>query len=342
MKTTMIMGRVSDGSAVEQITLAAEDLSVEILSWGAAIQSIHFAGVSHSLVLGLTTAEDYEQRSPYFGAIVGRVANRIGGGTFDVDGKTHHVTRNQAGRVTLHGGLAGSGKSNWRVAHVSDQSAILHLVLPDGRDGFPGTAQISCTYRITAPGTLDIELDARCDAPCPINFATHSYFNLNGLGPINGHRLWVPATVLTAIDEELVPTGALIPVADSSFDFRSARVIGDRVIDHNYCIAAARRTEPHPVAQLVGERVSLVVESTEPGLQVYTGDNVNINGPTIHGRPYASRAGVCLEPQAWPDGANHPHFPATVLRPGERYHQMTRYRFADTDSAPIDPTGCGG
>lgn len=339
---TTVIGRVSDGSAVERVTLAVEDLSVEILSWGAAIQSIYLAGVPHSLVLGLTTAEDYEHRSPYFGAIAGRVANRIGGGTFTIDGKTHHITRNQGGRVTLHGGAAGSGKSNWRVAHVRDQSVILHLALPDGRDGFPGTAQLSCTYTITAPGTLDIELDARCDAPCPINLATHSYFNLNGSGPIDGHQLWVPATVLTAIDEDLVPTGALTPVADSSFDFRSARKIGDRVIDHNYCIAAARSAEPRPVAQLAGEQVNLVVESTEPGLQVYTGDKVNIDGATTHGQPYASRAGVCLEPQAWPDGVNHPHFPATVLRPGECYHQITRYRFAHTDTALTHDRGHSG
>lgn len=305
----------ADGSTVEAQAISAHGLSIEVMTHGASLMRLVPDG-QHSLVLGFDNYQDYVQRGIYFGAIVGRYANRIGQGRALIGGKTHELDRNFLGRHLLHGGRDGTSLRNWRIEEVASDAITLTDTLPDGHMGFPGRLEVRTRYRIVAGPVLEIEIEARTNAPTLCSFAQHSYFNLTGADSIADHLLTVGAENYTPVDAEAIPTGAIDPVAGTRFDFRQPTRLGDQMarggLDHNLCLSPDRQS-CRPVARLQapGARHALAIETTEPGLQIYDGAHIG-------------HRGLALEPQIWPDAPNHPHFPDARLSPGETYHQVTR------------------
>lgn len=319
-----IFGSLPDGEPVRLVRLSGGGLSVEVLSFGATIRALQFDG--RPMVLSLGRLEDYTGASGHMGAVAGRFANRINGGRFALDGTTYQLTCNEAGITHLHGGIRGFGRRNWRLVDVGPQTVTLAHDAANGEEGYPGALAATCTYSIQTDGALEIRLEATCDRPTIVNLATHSYFNLDGDGDIGGHRLEIPADRYLPVDAHKIPTGQIADVAGTPFDFRQARTVGDFPYDHAFVLVGGAATTPRRVARLVGGRsgVTLDIESTEPALQFYDGHNLNAG-------PHGARAGLCLEPQRFPDAPNHPAFPSAVLRPGETYRQVTRYRFSRED-----------
>ncbi|RUM99624.1 galactose mutarotase [Pseudaminobacter arsenicus] len=324
------------GQDVRRFTLTAGGLSANILNWGGVVQDLRLHGHEALLVLGFEHCEAYFSDAAYFGAIVGRNANRIRDGRFRIGSKEYQVDPDHPEMHGLHGGSGGFSRRLWQVADHGADFLTLALRDPDGTMGFPGTLDVQGTYRLRAPATLSLELTAVCDAPTLCNLAHHSYFNLDdgGSGDILDHRLMIAADAYLLVDEALIPTGVVQPVEGTPLDFRQARklrMIADgRQIpyDHNFCLAAGRG-ELRQAAWVRGATsgVEMEVWTTEPGLQLYTGQHVAPDSVGLEDRRYRAFAGLCLEPQVWPDSPNQPHFPQATLRPGEIYRQITEYRF---------------
>jgi len=333
--TEEVFGQTAEGEAVHRHVISGGGLTAAVLTLGAAIQDLRLADHGAPLVLGFETLDDYLRHPSYFGAIVGRYANRIAAGRFTIDGERFQADLNEAGKHSLHGGHEGFAQQVWRCVDSGDDFVSLALHDPDGSMGFPGALDVTCTYRLRLPGTLSIELEAVCDAPTLCNLAHHSYFNLDngGTGDILDHRLMINASAYLPVDEEQIPTGFVVPVAGTAFDFQLSRPIrtedGDQIpYDHNFCLAAARRPlQLAAWAQGTGSGVEMEVWTTEPGIQFYAGHKLDPDLAGLQGIRYRPHAGFCLEPQIWPDSPNHPHFPQAVLRPGEIYRQVTEYRF---------------
>ncbi|WP_157016183.1 aldose epimerase family protein [Mesorhizobium xinjiangense] len=336
MAAIEVFGTTPEGETVHRLAIAGGGLSAKILTWGAVLQDLRLDGHAPPLVLGFDALAGYLEPAPYFGAIVGRYANRIGGGHFAIDGERFSVDQNFLGRHMLHGGAKGTSQRLWTLADHGEDFVTLTLLDPAGAMGFPGNLDISCTYRLRQPGRLAIELSATCDAPTLCNLAHHSYFNLEdgGAGGVLDHRLMVPAGAYLPVDEDLIPTGRVEPVAGTPFDFELSRPIrhetqgGQFAYDHNFCLAAARG--PLKLAAWAQGPVSgleMEVWTGEPGLQFYAGQGLDGVPGGLEGRTYDAYAGFALEPQFWPDSPNRPYFPQAVLRPGEIYRQATEYRF---------------
>ncbi len=326
-------GRLAGGQEVLEISLFGGGLAVDVLSYGAVLRDIRLATAdgSRSVVLGYSRLADYVAHSPYFGALVGRCANRIAGGRFELDGRTITLDRNEAGRTHLHGGSGGFSSRVWDVVDIEPDAVTLALVSADGDQGYPGTVAVRCRYAVIGAGRLAIELSATTDAPTIVNLAAHSYFDLDRADSILDHRLLLPADAVTQVDAALIPTGVIAPVHGTPLDFRASRPIRSAggALDLNYVLAMAPVASPRLVARLEGPRSGLALEvhSTEPGLQVYDGNAMNGPVPLADGRSVRQNGGVCLEPQRFPDAVHHPHFPSVVLRPGETYRQRSEYHF---------------
>ncbi len=329
-------GTMPGGEPVHAFTISGGGLYARILTFGAVVQDLRLEGHAAPLVLGFERLEDYLDHSLYFGAIVGRCANRIARAAFLLDGERFQTDDNDDGN-TLHGGSDGLYRRVWRPAARGEDFVTLAIHDPDGAMGFPGALDISCTYRLKRPGTLAVELRASCDRPTLCNLAHHSYFNLDdgGRGDILDHRLSIAASAYLPIDETMVPTGAVLPVEGTEFDFELARPIrladvgGQQVrYDHNFCLAAARG----PLRQAAwvqggASGIEMEVWTSEPGLQFFSGHFPDRAVPGLDGIVYRSSAGFCLEPQVWPDSPNRPYFPQAVLRPGGEYRQTSEFRF---------------
>jgi len=334
--TVRTFGRLPDGTEVHSVTIADGELTAEILTIGAVIRDVRLAGIGHPLVLGYERAEHYANNIPHIGAVAGRSANRIGHGRFSIDGRDYQVSLNESGRHHLHGGFSGFAMKVWRLAGYDATSVTLELSSPDGEEGYPGKVDVTLRYSIEAPGTIRMEARAVTDAPTLVNLAQHSYFNLDDSSDILDHHLQIFAASYTPTDRELVPTGEIVSVAGSDFDFRSPRPIrkmrgADRVVyDTNFVVDRQRSAVPHTMARLSSPKngVSVTVASTEPGVQLYDGVSMNIQHPGLGGRRYLVNGACCLEPQVFPDAPNHPGFPSSILRPGEIYHQLTTFAFA--------------
>lgn len=331
--TVRTFGSLPDGTKIEAVAIAAGTLRAEIITWGAVLRDLRLDGHAPPLVLGFETLEPYPLHSPHFGAIAGRYANRINGGKFSLDGIAHQLDLNQMGRHHLHGGGAAFGKRPWQLAAHGADFVTLKLHSAAGEAGYPGALDVTCTYRILPTGTLRVELSATTDAATLVNLAHHSYFNLDGSADVSGHTLQIMGDRITEIDADLIPTGKLLPVAGTSFDFRAKRMIDDAAgtrYDTNFCLSDGKRAFTGPVVRAEGSDggVALEVWTTEPGVQFYDGHKVAVPVPGLEGRQYGARAGFCLEPQVWPDAPNHAGFPSGVLRPGETYAQSTEYRFS--------------
>lgn len=336
--TLRIFGWTNAGRPVHEISLAAGDLSVAVLDWGAVIRRLDWRGAAEGarpLVLGLDRFADYEAHSPHMGAVAGRFGNRIGHGRLSIDGVVHPLPINHAGLHHLHGGTPGFGCRPWTLADHGPAHVTLTLHSPDGDQGYPGAVDVSMTYRLE-PTRLAIEMTGRTDRPTVLNLATHSYFNLDDSPDILDHRLMIPADAYCPVDATGLVTGAVLPVEATPYDFRRLRPVrtqladgGLQRFDNNYALAAAPSPVPRLAARLEGARgdVAMEVWSSEPGIQLFDSAPIGFPGPGLDGRRYAGGAGLCLEPQRFPDCPNHPHFPDALLRPGETYRQHTEYRF---------------
>lgn len=335
------LGTSADGESVQRIRLCGERLSAAVLTYGAVIQElvVEMPEGPRSVTLGFDHLDDYLAHSPHMGCVAGRFANRIRDGRFTLDGQVYQLALNENGRTHLHGGNHGFGQRIWRLEELTEESVSLSLLSPDGEEGYPGRVTARCTYRLSGPTQLSIELSATTDAPTIINLATHSYFNLAGRGDIRDHRLQIDATRFTPVDGDLIPTGELRPVAGTVFDFRNLRPIrlGDppALYDHNFVIDLAPTDVPRRVARVEAPDSSLALEvwSTEPGLQFYDGAKIAVPVPGLGGRRYGPFSGLCLEPQCFPDSPNQAGFTDTVLRPGQTYRQTTEYRFSLGDAS---------
>jgi aldose 1-epimerase len=315
---------------------------MRVLSYGGIIQSLVTPdrdGGLASIVLGFDTLDAYLADTRYIGAVIGRYANRIAGARFTLDGRVHRLPAND-GTSHLHGGPRGFHTVPWRAEPFRAADGVgvrLSHASPAGDAGYPGTLDVTVVYTLTESGALVIDYDATTDAPTPVNLTQHSYINLAGDGrSILDHELTLAASRYTPVDAALIPTGELAPVHGTPFDFTRPRAIGARIdagdpqlvlgrgYDHNLVLDrpangdlafAARLHEP-----TTGR--TLEIHTTEPGLQLYSGNAL--------GGAHPARTGVALETQHFPDSPNQPAFPSTILRPGERYRSRTEYRFSAT------------
>jgi aldose 1-epimerase len=309
--------------------IAGHGLAATFTDLGAVLCDLRLEGHAPSLVLGLADRDHYPEFSNYMGATAGRMANRIGGARFSLDGRTHRTDPNFLGRHTLHGGAAGTGRRVWRVdAHEADRLRFC-LDLDDGEMGFPGALRVTAAFRCDPNATLHLTYEATCDAPTLCNFAHHSYWCLDSGPTLADHVLTVAADRYVPVDEEMIPTG-LASVDGTRFDYRAGRPLpADGLLDHNLCLSDDR-VALREVARLrsAASGVEMRLATTEPGLQVYDGAKLATPVPGLDSRTYRAHAGVALEPQVWPDAPNQPGFPSAVLRPGETYRQITEFSFS--------------
>ncbi|MFD4574857.1 aldose epimerase family protein [Streptomyces sp. NPDC058417] len=315
-------GTLSDGTPVHRWTLERAGVRVRVLSYGGIVQSVEVPdrdGRTADVVLGFADLDGYlAHPEPYLGALVGRYANRIGGARFPLDDLTYALVPNN-GPNSLHGGERGFDRYVWDVTPV-EHGLRLHRVSPHGEEGFPGRLDVTATYTLDASGALRIRYEAVTDAPTVVNLTNHSYFDLGGSGDAGGHELRVAASRYTPVDEDLIPTGAFADVAGTRFDFRTPHKTGGG-LDHNFVLDKGVTADAEEVAELydpASGRV-LTVATTEPGIQVYTGEHL--------GAPLSPGQGIALETQHFPDSPNRPEFPSTRLLPGEVYRSETVYGF---------------
>ena len=331
-----IFGTMPDGGEIREVAISAGELTASVITYGGVIRDIRLAGVGYPLVLGFDQFDSYLKHSAHFGAIAGRSANRIGRGHFAIDGRSFQVSLNERGRNHLHGGFRGFGVRPWRLVDSNAASVTLAITSPDGDEGYPGKVEATCRYRIEAPGTLVFEAEATTDAPTLVNLAQHSYFNLDDSPDILDHQVRIFADAYTPTDTDDIPTGEIVAVAGSVYDFRAPRPVrqmrsGERVVfDKNFVVDRKRAPAPRPMARLHSMKsgVTLDVASTEPGVQFYDGSKLNVPVTGLGGRRYGPSAGCCFEPQVFPDAPNHTGFPSSILRPGDTYRQVSRFTFS--------------
>jgi aldose 1-epimerase len=335
-------GHTSDGTSVDLYLVSDDNIEVRIMTYGGIIVSLRAPdrnGKLDDVVLGYDSVDNYIAKSLYFGAIVGRYANRVAHGRFELDGQTYSLPKNN-GDNALHGGTRGFDKLIWAAEQIPD-GIELAAVSKDGDQGFPGTLTTKVRYTLNG-AALRIDYSATTDKATVINLTNHSYFNLagQGKGDVLGHVLKINASRMTPVDATMIPTGELKPVEGTAFDFRTGHAIGARIqaddvqlrlgkgYDHNFVL-------DHPRDQLaeVAEAYEpttgriLQVLTTEPGVQLYTGNSLDGSITGKEGRVYQRRFGFCLETQHFPDSPNQPNFPSTELKPGQTFRSVTVFQF---------------
>lgn len=341
-------GNLPDGTAIEAVTLSnSHGISARIITYGATLQALSAPdrqGRSADIALGYDDLTGYVQHPNYYGATIGRFANRIAGARFTLGGKTYALSVNDKPN-SLHGGAQGFDKRVWSIAAVESgavASVTLTLTSAAGDQGYPGTLQMRERYSLDETGALGIDYTATTDAPTIVNLTNHSIFNLAGEGSLHGvldQRLTIPASTYTPVNSTLIPTGVLQPVAGTVFDFTHGRIIGQdirdgrdpqivagRGYDHNFALDRGLTGEPKLAARLEDPQSGRVMEvwSTEPGLQVYTGNFLDGTRVGKHGHLYRMGDGIALEPQKFPNAPNEPKFASARLDPGATYrHQMS-------------------
>lgn len=337
----MGFGRTPDGVSIERFELSRGGLTVGVIPYGAIVTEIHAPdrqGRMGDVVLGFGSLEGYLGPQPYFGAVIGRVANRIAGGRFALDGREYTLAVNN-GPNSLHGGLRGFDKAVWAVDHADAVSIDLSHRSPDGDEGYPGNLAVRLRYSLMPDASLKIDYEATTDRATPVNLTNHSYFHLGGpgTGTVLDHEVFLAADAYTPVDETLIPTGALSPVAGTALDFTRPKRIGADIAamggepggyDHNFVLRAGGLAL---LAARVRETRSgrvLEVFTTEPGLQLYTGNFLDGSIRGKGGVAYEKQGAFCLEAQHFPDSVHHPEFPSVILRPGGVYRQTTVYRFS--------------
>jgi len=336
-------GKTSEGTPVDLYSLQDGKIEVRIMTYGGIVVSLRTPdrnGKLDDVVLGCDSVEKYEAQTAHFGGIVGRYANRIAHGSFQLDGHTYSIPKND-GDNALHGGTRGFDKVVWQGKQIPD-GVELTYVSKDADQGFPGT--LTTTVRYTLSGSaLRIEYSATTDKDTVLNLTNHSYFNLagQGKGDILAHVLKIDASRITPVDATLIPTGELKSVEGTPFDFRKPYKVGERIdaddsqlrlghgYDHNFVLdhPAGELAEAAEVYEPTTGR-TLRVLTTEPGLQLYTGNFLDGSITGKEGRVYNRRFALCLETQHFPDSPNHPSFPTTELKPGQKFHSVTEFQFS--------------
>jgi aldose 1-epimerase len=343
-------GKTAGGDQIDLYSLTnKKGMEVSITNFGATVVTLRVPdrfGKPADVVLGYDTLQGYENGKSYFGATVGRYANRIGGGKFSIEGKTYTLPKNN-GNNTLHGGIVGFNKKVWKAQEIpsNDASALeLTYLSADGEEGFPGNLSVKVVFTLPVDrNELKIDYTATTDKDTVLNLSNHSYFNLagEGSGDILDHVLTLHAKQFTPVDQTLIPTGELRDVAGTPLDFNSATAIGKRInedyeqlvfgkgYDHNWVLASDSAKNLTIAAEAYDPKSGRTLEAltTEPGVQFYSGNF--LDGPTGKGgKAYPRRSAFCLETQHFPDSPNHPNFPATMLKPGAVFHSETVFRFS--------------
>lgn len=344
-------GRTPDGEAVELYTFQNDHgMKVGIITYGGIIVHLDVPdknGKIDDITLGFDSLEGYLGSHPYFGALIGRYGNRIANGKFQLNGETYTLAVNN-GPNALHGGLKGFDKRVWKARTVEEDGVPtlqLTYVSRDGEEGYPGDLNCKVVYRVTSDNELKIEYFAHASKSTPVNLTNHAYFNLTGhsnMSDILDHQLQLNADFYTPVDDTLIPTGEIVTVKDTPFDFTQPAAIGARIhsmhqqiqfgggYDHNFVLNKNEENELSFGGRVVEPNSGRVLEfyTTQLGVQFYTGnflDGTNVGkGKTV----YNHRYGFCLETQRFPDSPNKPHFPSTILHPGETYHALTIYKFS--------------
>ncbi|MGR3714341.1 MAG: aldose epimerase family protein [Shimia sp.] len=323
-------GQMPDGANVERVRLEGGGLTAHVMTYGAVLQDLRLAGHEAPLVLGFPEFAPYLTKSPFFGATAGRFANRVRDGHLELNGETYQLNQNFIGQHTLHGGADSMGKRLWEIDAVAQNSVTLKITLTDGHMGFPGTLTARVTFALLEGGVLDIQMQAETDKTTICSLAHHSYFTLDDAATISEHLLQIEAQTYLPVDEGLIPTGVQRDVAGTGFDFRVAAPVAQaHEVDHNFCVSSAREAL-RQVAELYSPKSGLrmMCHTTEPGLQVYDGANIDIDVGGLDGKLMGRFAGLAMEPQIWPDAHHHSHFPQAVLQPGETYNQHTQFVFS--------------
>lgn len=317
-----------------------------ITNYGAKVVSLNVpdrTGKLGDVVTGYDSLSEYLSGEKYFGAIVGRYANRIKEGKFTLGGKTYQLPVNN-GKNHLHGGDTGFHSRFWAVRNIDKESVTMQIESPDGDNGYPGNVVLTVTYTLTANNALRIDYEATTDQETVVNFTHHSFFNLRdgGKSSITDHVLTLHASRFTPVDGGLIPTGEVVPVAGTPFDFTTPHTIGERInqpdtqlllghgYDHNFILDRPEGDSLWLAATVYEPETGRVMEvfTTEPAMQFYSGNFFDGTSVGKGKTPYKYRSALCLEAQHYPDSPNHPDFPSTVLRPGEIYQQTTAYRFS--------------
>jgi aldose 1-epimerase len=340
----------ADGKAVYLYTLRNDSgMEVKITNYGGTITSILVkdkAGKTGDVVLGFQSLAGYRQKlnTSYFGATIGRYANRLGGGTFQLDGTTYHIPKNEATN-TLHGGIKGFDKHVWDVSSAPSAGnpvLVLHRLSPAEEEGFPGNLDVTVQFTVTASNELKIEYSAKTDKDTVLNLTNHSYFNLSGpgSGTILDDSIQINADRYTPVSKDLIPTGEIAPVAGTPFDLRQPTVIGAHIKDDNQQLKFANGYDQNFVLNSGGGEIALAATVTDPksgrklevltdqpGIQFYTGNFLN-GAVTGIGGKYSFRSALCLETGHFPDSPNHANFPSAELKSGEQFKTTTIYRFS--------------
>jgi aldose 1-epimerase len=346
--TTQPFGKMPDGTPVEVFTLSDGSVEARIISYGGIVISLKVPdrnGNSTDVVLGFDDLDGYVSNSngphgAFFGALIGRYGNRIAKGTFSLDGKTYHLPINNPPN-SLHGGPHGFNNVVWKAKEVADGVELTYLS-KDGEAGYPGNLTATVRYTLVK-GELKIDYSATTDKNTVVNLTNHSYFNLSGegKGDILKHQLTLQASKFTPVDATLIPTGELRPVAGTPMDFMKPAAIGERIdaddeqiklghgYDHNWVLDAkgGKLAQAAEVFEPVSGRV-LQVLTTEPGVQFYTSNFLDGTVKGKGGVSYGKHAALCLETQHFPDSPNHPDFPSTELKKGQKYHTVTTFKFS--------------
>jgi aldose 1-epimerase len=326
-----------DGVPVVEVTIASKAGAVaKILTWGAVLRDLVVptrAGPQR-VVLGLNSLADYQAHSPSFGAVPGRFANRIANGRFMLDGVVYVLNVKPGEKHTLHGGPHGFGKRVWQLGGHDSSSVTLTLQSPDGDAGFPGALTATCVYRMIEPATLRVELSAVCDRPTPVNLTQHAYFNLDGSADILDHELTLNCEFFTPTDSELIPTGEIRAVAETPYDFRKTRAVrSDAGATYDTNFIAVMQPGDDGMAHMATLRspksgVKLELHTSEPGVQFYDAAKLDCPVQGLDGAHYGAHAGLCLEPQVFPDSPNRRHFSNCILQPDEEYRHVSEFRFS--------------
>lgn len=328
-----IAGKAAHPAVMQQphsLHLSSEALHVTVLSRGATLAAVRMGKDHPNLLIGFPNRQDHIDVPIYAGNLVGPIANRIKDGQIQLNGQKHQMARNEAGLTALHSGPEGIHAHDWRIVAQDSSRIELALSLRDGDQGLPGNREITAIYNLSG-AVLTIEITAQSDQPTPMNIAAHPYWKLDDLPDVSGHRLLLHAPTYLPVDEHTLPTGQIVPVAGTIFDFTSPRAVPlTPELDVNYCLATDNRQTAQPCATLTGATgVTLDIATTAPGLQVYNGSGIPaLEAVLEEGRALGPYGGIALEPQFWPDAPHHPHFPKITLNPGVLWRQLTTYQLS--------------
>lgn len=341
-----VFGQLADGKTVNIYTIGnSAGAEMKVINFGGIITSLKVPsrnGTLTDVVLGYDSLSPYLFGNPYFGALIGRFGNRIGGGKFSLGGTTYQLAQNDNGNH-LHGGIKGFDKVYWEIEQLDSSRLQLTYKSPDGEEGYPGNLDVRVIYSLSEDNTFQIEYFAKTDKPTVVNLTQHTYFNLGGhdSGDILNHQLQLDAPSFLPVDKGLIPTGEVKSVENTPFDFRTANTIGARIndnheqlvfgkgYDHCWVFGPNNGNTLRSVGALQSHTTGIRMEvlTTEPAIQFYSGNFLNGKNIGKNGHAYQYRYGICLETQHYPDSPNKPEFPSVVLNPDSVYHSVTAYKF---------------